>query len=67
MKLTKKKQGWVAKYLISQIREEEKSKELDELIAFQLFLNQKGLITNYDWDYEKIAKKYINAKTTGKS
>jgi len=31
----------------------------DILIRFQIFLNDKGLITNHDWDYEKLAKQFI--------
>jgi len=34
---------------------------VDELIGFQLYLNNKGLINNHDWDFEKIAKKYIKS------
>jgi hypothetical protein len=38
----------------------EKAKTLiDELINFQIYLNDKGLITNHDWDYEKLSKKYV--------
>jgi hypothetical protein len=32
----------------------------DTLIRFQIYLNDKGLITNHDWDYEKLAKQFIN-------
>jgi hypothetical protein len=31
----------------------------DTLIKFQIFLNDKGLITNHDWDFEKEAKEFI--------
>ena len=31
----------------------------DILIRFQIYLNYKGLITNHDWDYEKLAKQFI--------
>ena len=31
----------------------------DILIRFQIYLNDKGLITNHDWDYEKLAKQFI--------
>lgn len=31
----------------------------DLLIRFQIFLNDKNLITNHDWDYEKLAKQFI--------
>lgn len=31
----------------------------DILIRFQIYLNDKGLITNNDWDYEKLAKQFI--------
>ena len=33
----------------------------EELIGFQIYLNNKGLITNHDWDFEKEAKKYIKS------
>ncbi len=29
------------------------------LIRFQIYLNDKNLITNHDWDYEKLAKQFI--------
>lgn len=38
-----------------------KDQVMDELIGFQIFLNNKGHITNHDWDYEKLAKKYIKS------
>lgn len=31
----------------------------EQLIDFLLYLNDKGLINNHDFDYEKEAKKYI--------
>lgn len=31
----------------------------DILIDFQLFLNDKGLINNHNWNYEKQAKKFV--------
>lgn len=34
----------------------------DILIRFQIYLNDKGLITNHDWDYEKLAKQFIKYK-----
>jgi hypothetical protein len=34
----------------------------DKLIDFQIFLNDKGLINNHDWDFEKEAKLYIKSK-----
>jgi hypothetical protein len=34
---------------------------MEEIIGFQIFLNNKGLITNHDWDYEALAKKYIKS------
>lgn len=36
-----------------------KTRELNKLINFQLYLNEKGLINNHDWDYEKEAKKFL--------
>ena len=35
-----------------------KSKK-DLLILFQIYLNEKCLITNHDWDFEKQAKKFL--------
>jgi len=35
------------------------------LAEFLLYLNNKGLINNYDFDYQKQAKKYIKAKKKG--
>ena len=34
----------------------------DFLIEFLLFLNEKGLINNHDFDYEKESLKYLNKK-----
>ncbi len=36
-----------------------KTKELNKLVNFQLFLYEKGLITNHDWDFEKEAKTFL--------
>jgi len=36
-----------------------KSQELSKLISFQLYLNEKGLINNYDWEYKKEAEKFL--------
>lgn len=38
----------------------------DKLIDFQIFLNDKGLISNHDWDFEKEAKLYIKSKNNKK-
>ncbi len=32
------------------------------LIEFLLYLNEKGLINNHDFDYEKQAKKFLKFK-----
>ena len=42
----------------------EKESMVEELIGFQIYLNDKGLITNHDWDFEKESKKYYK-KTHG--
>lgn len=34
---------------------------VEELIGFQIYINTEGLITNHDWDFEKIAKKYVKS------
>jgi hypothetical protein len=33
--------------------------KLNKLVNFQIFLNEKGLITNHDWDFEKVAKTFL--------
>lgn len=53
-------QKWVD--LKKSAKDIEKKQAIDELIFFQLYLNDKKLITNYDWDYEEVAKKYIKTK-----
>jgi hypothetical protein len=32
------------------------------LIEFQIYLNDKKLITNHDWDFEKMARKFIKSR-----
>lgn len=32
----------------------------DILIEFLLVLNEKGLINNYDFDYEKVSQDFVN-------
>lgn len=44
---------------IEQAKEIHKATIIDELIGFQIFLNEKGSITDYDWDFEKVAKEYV--------
>ncbi len=34
----------------------------DILIEFQIYLNDKELINNHDWDFEKEAKKFIKQR-----
>lgn len=45
--------------LYQQSNEMLKTTLIDELIGFQIFLNEKGFITDYDWDFEKVAKQYV--------
>lgn len=45
--------------LYQQANEMHKATLIDELIGFQIFLNEKGCITDYDWDFEKVAKQYV--------
>jgi hypothetical protein len=33
--------------------------QLNKLINFQIFLHEKGLITNHDWDFEKESKTFL--------
>lgn len=45
---------------IKSYADQEVSKAIEEdLINFQIYLNDKNLITNYDWDFKKEAKKFI--------
>ena len=37
----------------------QKRENIDLLTAFQLYLYNKGLIVNHDWDFEKQAKKFV--------
>ena len=32
-------------------------------MEFQMYLNEKGLITNFDWDYKKEAIEFLRKKT----
>jgi hypothetical protein len=47
--------------LVEQAKEMHKQEIIDELIGFQVFLNNKGLITSHDWHWEALAKKYIKS------
>jgi hypothetical protein len=38
----------------------------ETLIHFQLFLHQKELINNYDWDFEAVAKQFMRAERKNK-
>ncbi len=33
--------------------------QLNKIIGFQIYLNEKGLINNYDWDFKKEAKTFL--------
>jgi len=39
----------------------------DKLIQFQLFIHEKGLINNYDWDFEAVAKQFLKAERKNNS
>ena len=45
--------------LYQQAKQMEKDQIIEHSIGFQIYLNDKGLITNHDWDFEKLAKQYI--------
>jgi hypothetical protein len=45
-------------------KEESKSKLVDELIGFQIFLKDMGFITDFDWGWEDAAKQYYNETYT---
>jgi hypothetical protein len=32
---------------------------IDILIGFQIFLEEQGLISDCDWEFEKLAKQYV--------
>ena len=53
--------GRVLDKILEEAKEMNKKEIIEELIGFQIFLNNKALITNHDWDYEKWAKKYIKS------
>ena len=40
------------------------SGQSEQLVNFLLYLNDKELINNHDFDYEKEAKKYLKKKIT---
>jgi len=46
---------------IKQAKEMHRQEIIEELIGFQIFLNNKKLITNHDWDYDKLAKQYVKS------
>jgi hypothetical protein len=35
----------------------------ETLIHFQLFIHEKGLINNYDWDFEAVVKQFLTAES----
>ena len=35
--------------------------QINLLIVFQLYLHDRKLITDYDWDYEKMAKRFVRS------
>lgn len=37
----------------------ENKQQIELLIDFQTYLSKKKLITNHDWDFEKLAKQFI--------
>ena len=39
--------------------EDKMEEQIDLLIQFQYYLTMKKLITDYDWEFEKEAKKFI--------
>jgi hypothetical protein len=39
------------------------SQLIGELIDFQIYLFKQGLITNRDWEFEKLAKEFVKTKT----
>ena len=39
------------------------SQLIGELIDFQIHLFKQGLITNRDWDFEKLAKEFVKTQT----
>jgi hypothetical protein len=45
-------------------KEESESKIIGDLIGFQSFLKNKGLITVFGWDWRILAKQYYNETYT---
>lgn len=44
---------------IKKAKEREKEYVKEELISFQIYLNDEGYINDYDWDFEKEAKVFL--------
>ena len=53
------KKGFISLVNFYEAKEIEKNNRAEDLIGFQIYLNNKGLITNHEWDFEKLAKQYI--------
>lgn len=53
--------GEQTKELLKEIEEEKENELKEELIGFQIFLNDQMLISNHDCGYEDVAKKYIQS------
>jgi hypothetical protein len=51
-----------SKHILESAKKYEKEHRLEELIDYQIHLNDLGNITNHDWDYEKEAKSYLFEK-----
>lgn len=52
--------------LFEQAKAMEKEQKIELLIDFQTYLSKKKLITNHDWDFEKLAKQFIKTTTPRK-
>ena len=40
----------------------EEEQYIDLLVEFQIFMNENDYITDYDWDFERMAIKFLNSK-----
>jgi hypothetical protein len=45
--------------VFEQAKEMHKQEIIEDIIGFQIYLHDNGLITNHDWEFEKLAKLYV--------
>jgi hypothetical protein len=52
---------WLIEAMIDFSMQLPKQEMIDQFIDFQIYIHTEGLITNHDWDFENVAKKYIKS------